>query len=76
MYKIGKTLECIAVILLNPQLERNPIVEHWDENVQLSVRTVKTTLIVTPLSLAQQWVRLCLPTTQTAITNNYEYQLG
>ncbi|KAF8055235.1 SNF2 family N-terminal domain-containing protein [Lyophyllum atratum] len=54
---LGKTLESIALILMNPSPpERNPSVVRWDPGAGLDVRAVKTTLIVTPPALAGQWV--------------------
>ncbi|KAI5120240.1 hypothetical protein M0805_007544 [Coniferiporia weirii] len=53
---LGKTLESIALILLNPSINRNPSVSRWDPVGVIDVKEVKTTLIVTPASLAQQWV--------------------
>ncbi|KAI6106659.1 SNF2 family N-terminal domain-containing protein [Pisolithus croceorrhizus] len=52
---LGKTIECIALILLNPAPERNPIQKRWDPEAKLYVKEIKTTLIITPPSLAQQW---------------------
>ncbi|EGN92623.1 hypothetical protein SERLA73DRAFT_79438 [Serpula lacrymans var. lacrymans S7.3] len=52
---LGKTLECISLIMLNPGRDRNPINETWDPEAQLHVKEIKTTLIVTPPSLAPQW---------------------
>jgi E3 ubiquitin-protein ligase SHPRH len=53
---LGKTLESIALILLNPApAARSPAVRHWDATAQLDVREVRTTLIVTPPALAPQW---------------------
>ncbi|KAG6916879.1 hypothetical protein DXG01_004788 [Tephrocybe rancida] len=53
---LGKTLESISLILLNPApIDRNPSVTRWDPEAQLEVKTIKTTLIVTPPSLASQW---------------------
>ncbi|KAG6844323.1 hypothetical protein H0H87_007807 [Tephrocybe sp. NHM501043] len=53
---LGKTLESISLILLNPApVERNPSVTRWDTEAQLDVRAIKTTLIVTPPALASQW---------------------
>ncbi|KII84144.1 hypothetical protein PLICRDRAFT_179819 [Plicaturopsis crispa FD-325 SS-3] len=52
---LGKTLECIALILLNPHPARNPSVFAWDAKAQIDVKEIKTTLIVTPPSLAPQW---------------------
>ncbi|TFK67239.1 hypothetical protein BDN72DRAFT_843332 [Pluteus cervinus] len=54
---LGKTMETIALILMNPAPpERNPSVTRWDPATELNVRAIKTTLIVTPPSLASQWV--------------------
>ncbi|KAI6007072.1 SNF2 family N-terminal domain-containing protein [Pisolithus albus] len=52
---LGKTIECIALILLNPAPERNPTQKRWDPEAKLYVKEIKTTLIITPPSLAQQW---------------------
>ncbi|KAJ2921288.1 hypothetical protein H1R20_g15804, partial [Candolleomyces eurysporus] len=54
---LGKTLEMISLILLNPPDEsRNPSVTRWDPEARLDVKAVKTSLIVTPPALASQWV--------------------
>ncbi|KAI0321149.1 SNF2 family N-terminal domain-containing protein [Amylostereum chailletii] len=53
---LGKTLECISLILLNPGIERNPSTSRWDVAARVDVKQVKTSLIVTPSSLAQQWI--------------------
>ncbi|KAK7679996.1 hypothetical protein QCA50_016942 [Cerrena zonata] len=53
---LGKTLECIALILLNPAVGRNPTHRIWDSVAKIDVREVPTTLIVTPGSLAPQWI--------------------
>ncbi|KAI0053500.1 hypothetical protein FA95DRAFT_1579571 [Auriscalpium vulgare] len=53
---LGKTLECIALILLNPGFGRNPNNRRWDPEAKVEVRELKTTLIVTPSSLSQQWI--------------------
>lgn len=71
---MGKTLECIALILLNPGIGRNPTVVRWDPEAKVEVKQIKvcniflytidphlicnfvqTNLIVTPVSLSQQW---------------------
>lgn len=71
----GKTLESIAVILLNPPVGRNPSISRWDPVGVIDVKEIKVSvdstklvilvdicvfiyrpLIVTPNSLAQQWV--------------------
>ncbi|KZV72312.1 hypothetical protein PENSPDRAFT_576385 [Peniophora sp. CONT] len=53
---LGKTLECISLMLLNPGIGRNPSQSRWDASASLDVKEVKTTLIVTPSSLLRQWV--------------------
>ncbi|KAI6002459.1 SNF2 family N-terminal domain-containing protein [Pisolithus orientalis] len=53
---LGKTIECIALMLLNPAPERNPTQKRWDPEAKLYVKEIKTTLVITPPSLAQQWV--------------------
>ncbi|KAF9007147.1 SNF2 family N-terminal domain-containing protein [Cyathus striatus] len=54
---LGKTLEMITLMLINPAPpERNPSVTRWDPVARLDVRAVKSSLIVTPPSLASQWV--------------------
>ncbi|KAL4070161.1 SNF2 family N-terminal domain-containing protein [Scleroderma yunnanense] len=52
---LGKTIECIALMLLNPAPERNPTQKRWDPGAKIYVKEIKTTLIVTPPALAQQW---------------------
>ncbi|KAL1692669.1 SNF2 family N-terminal domain-containing protein [Schizophyllum commune] len=54
---LGKTVEMIALILLTKPLDiqRNPTQTRWDPEAKVDVRTVKTTLIVTPPTLASQW---------------------
>ncbi|KAJ7595983.1 SNF2 family N-terminal domain-containing protein [Mycena floridula] len=54
---LGKTIETISLILLNPaSADRNPTVKRWDPEAQLEVSAIKSTLIVTPPALASQWV--------------------
>ncbi|PFH49282.1 hypothetical protein AMATHDRAFT_148016 [Amanita thiersii Skay4041] len=54
---LGKTLETISLILLNPAPpERAPSVKRWDPEAHLHVSTIKGTLIVTPPALASQWI--------------------
>ncbi|THU89639.1 hypothetical protein K435DRAFT_760893 [Dendrothele bispora CBS 962.96] len=53
---LGKTVETIALIALNPPSEdRNPSVKSWDPATELEIKAVKSTLIVTPAALATQW---------------------
>ncbi|KNZ77948.1 hypothetical protein J132_02888 [Termitomyces sp. J132] len=53
---LGKTLESISLILLNPAPpERNPSMTRWDPEARLEVKAIQTTLIVTPPALASQW---------------------
>ncbi|KAI0370965.1 hypothetical protein BV20DRAFT_943332 [Pilatotrama ljubarskyi] len=52
---LGKTLECISAIILNPAVGRTPQNTRWDAAAQIDIKEVKTTLIVTPPSLAPQW---------------------
>ncbi|KAG6889213.1 hypothetical protein C0995_002673 [Termitomyces sp. Mi166 len=53
---LGKTLESISLILLNPAPpERNPSVTRWDPEARIEVKAIQTTLIVTPPALASQW---------------------
>ncbi|TRM58251.1 SNF2 family N-terminal domain-containing protein [Schizophyllum amplum] len=54
---LGKTLETISLILLTraKDAQRNPSQKRWDSEAKVDVRTVKTTLIVTPVTLAAQW---------------------
>ncbi|KAL1937944.1 hypothetical protein VTO73DRAFT_12694 [Trametes versicolor] len=52
---LGKTLECITTIILNPAPERSPVNVRWDPEAKINVKEIKTTLIVTPPSLAPQW---------------------
>ncbi|KAG2361595.1 SNF2 family N-terminal domain-containing protein [Suillus spraguei] len=53
--RLGKTIECISLILLNPAPDRNPTNTRWDAEAKLEVKEIKTTLIVTPPALAPQW---------------------
>ena len=38
---LGKTLECIALILLNPAIGRNPTAVSWDPIARINVREIK-----------------------------------
>ncbi|KAJ6591817.1 SNF2 family N-terminal domain-containing protein [Mycena vulgaris] len=54
---LGKTLEIISLLLLNPAPpDRHPGITRWDPEASVEVKAVKTTLIVTPPALASQWV--------------------
>ncbi|KAJ6504820.1 SNF2 family N-terminal domain-containing protein [Mycena vitilis] len=54
---LGKTLEIISLLLLNPASpDRHPGVKRWDPESELEVKAVRTALIVTPPALASQWV--------------------
>ncbi|KAJ7695156.1 SNF2 family N-terminal domain-containing protein [Mycena rosella] len=54
---LGKTLEIISLILLNPApADRHPGVTRWDPEAGVEVKAIKTTLIITPSALATQWV--------------------
>jgi E3 ubiquitin-protein ligase SHPRH len=49
---LGKTLEIIALILLNPApLDRNPTVKRWDPEAKLEVRAIKVCI---PLPLQER----------------------
>lgn len=37
---LGKTVECLALILLNPDIRRNPNVKRWDSEAKVHVREV------------------------------------
>ena len=37
---LGKTVECLALILLNPDIRRNPSVKRWDAAAKVHVREV------------------------------------
>ncbi|KAJ7636011.1 SNF2 family N-terminal domain-containing protein [Mycena polygramma] len=54
---LGKTLEIISLLLLNPASpDRHPGIKRWDPESELEVKAVRTALIVTPPALASQWV--------------------
>lgn len=38
---LGKTLECIALILLNPAVERNPTTKRWNPESKIYVKEIK-----------------------------------
>ncbi|KAG8798985.1 hypothetical protein FRC16_006130 [Serendipita sp. 398] len=52
----GKTVESIALILLSVPPKRGPWNVLWNEEAQMPLHQVKSTLIVTPISLQRQWV--------------------
>ncbi|PVF98205.1 hypothetical protein CPB86DRAFT_825898 [Serendipita vermifera] len=52
----GKTVESIALILLNKPQKRGPWNTHWNDIAEIPLYEVKTTLIVTPTSLQKQWI--------------------
>jgi len=37
---LGKTVECMALILLNPDIQRNPSTKRWDPDAKVHVREV------------------------------------
>ncbi|KAK7046025.1 hypothetical protein VNI00_007020 [Paramarasmius palmivorus] len=54
---LGKTVETIALVCLNPApADRTPAVTRWEPEAQVDVKAVKATLIVTPLALQSQWI--------------------
>ncbi|KAJ3901958.1 SNF2 family N-terminal domain-containing protein [Lentinula edodes] len=53
---LGKTIETISLILLNPAQHRfKPSLTRWDPEANVTVKAIKSTLIVTPANLASQW---------------------
>jgi E3 ubiquitin-protein ligase SHPRH len=38
---LGKTLECIALIMLNPAPGRNPDTSHWDDRAEITLKEIK-----------------------------------
>ena len=38
---LGKTLECIALIMLNPAPGRNPDISHWDDRAEITLKEIK-----------------------------------
>jgi E3 ubiquitin-protein ligase SHPRH len=38
---LGKTLECIALILLNPAPGRNPTISRWDSEAKITLKEIK-----------------------------------
>ena len=47
---LGKTVECLALILLNPDVRRNPAVKRWDPNAEVHVREVHVCGYMSPSS--------------------------
>lgn len=56
MMGCGKTVECIALMLLNPPVNRGPWKSQWSDIARAPIHEVKTTLIVTPANLQKQWI--------------------
>ncbi|KAJ4490515.1 SNF2 family N-terminal domain-containing protein [Lentinula aciculospora] len=53
---LGKTIETISLILLNPALPRfNPSLTRLNVEANIIVKAIRSTLIVTPANLASQW---------------------
>lgn len=46
---LGKTVECLALILLNPDIRRNPTVKRWDSAAEVHVREVHVSRDVPPI---------------------------
>jgi E3 ubiquitin-protein ligase SHPRH len=49
---LGKTLECIALIMLNPAPERNPTISYWDDKAQITLKEIK---VFISLALVVRW---------------------
>jgi E3 ubiquitin-protein ligase SHPRH len=43
---LGKTLECIALILLNPDPSRNPTLKRWDPEARLTIKQIKVSSVL------------------------------
>ena len=43
---LGKTVECMALMLLNPDVRRNPSVNRWDTDAQVYVQEVHVSCYV------------------------------
>lgn len=41
---LGKTLECIALVMLNPAPGRNPSISRWDEESKITLKEIKVCL--------------------------------
>ncbi|PWN53738.1 hypothetical protein IE53DRAFT_309679 [Violaceomyces palustris] len=69
---LGKTVEVAALILLNPDESRSRQPTYYDSGNDIQVQPCKTTLIVAPETLRQQWVdELALHTPELLI---YSYR--
>ncbi|UZJ54158.1 hypothetical protein CBS101457_003478 [Exobasidium rhododendri] len=53
---LGKTVEVLALILLNRDENRSTLPSHYDIEHELDISPTKTTLIVAPETLRQQWL--------------------
>ncbi|ESK91489.1 snf2 family helicase [Moniliophthora roreri MCA 2997] len=54
---LGKTVETIALVCLNPApADRTPALSRWEPEAKVEVKAVKATLIVTPQALQSQWI--------------------
>jgi len=53
---LGKTVEVIALILLNRDEDRSKLPSYYDSGHELEISPTKTTLIVAPETLRQQWL--------------------
>lgn len=53
---LGKTVEVLALVLLNPDESRSDLPAYYDDEQELSISPTKTTLIVAPETLRQQWI--------------------
>ena len=38
---LGKTLECISTVIMNPAPDRSPVNKRWDTEAQIDVREIK-----------------------------------
>lgn len=47
---LGKTVECLALILLNPDIQRNPSAKRWDSDAEVYVREVHVSVYMCHLS--------------------------
>jgi E3 ubiquitin-protein ligase SHPRH len=55
---LGRTVECMALMLLNPDVRRNPSMKRWDADAKVYVREVRVSddmisgLILRPFNLS------------------------